>query len=342
METRKVQQLGSSTVAMTLPAEWASAQGVTKGDEVSVRTHGSRLVVVPPSATEGPSEAVVQVDDVPTAGLEHAIIGQYALGRRTIRVETDGDVLEGDAIDAAYAAERQLMGVGVVEERETAITIRCSVDPADFTVDDLLEQLAATGRTMRTEAVTALSRGDGELAERALGRERQANRIFVLLFRLLFSAVRDPTFARTVGLAADRSLTGYRAIARNLELAADRAGDVATIALEADGHTLAVDGEAVREIRTIADRLDEMTERAVAAAIEREYETTVAVRRTFQDLDGRVEAVLASLPELPNEELLQVRDVLVSLQQTAEYAMRTAEIATNLALEGESEYVSRR
>ena len=43
---------------------------------------------------------------------------------------------------------------------------------------------------------------------------------------------------------------------------------------------------------------------------------------------------------MDNEALLQVREVLVSLQQTAEYAVRNAEIATNLALDEESEHTT--
>ncbi|ESS10817.1 MAG: hypothetical protein A07HR60_02838, partial [uncultured archaeon A07HR60] len=40
-----------------------------------------------------------------------------------------------------------------------------------------------------------------------------------------------------------------------------------------------------------------------------------------------------------NEELLRIREVLVSLRQTTEYAMRNAEIAANLALDEESDHV---
>jgi hypothetical protein len=38
--------------------------------------------------------------------------------------------------------------------------------------------------------------------------------------------------------------------------------------------------------------------------------------------------------------LLQVREVLVSLAQTAQFAVRNAEIATNLAHNEESEHIS--
>jgi hypothetical protein len=50
--------------------------------------------------------------------------------------------------------------------------------------------------------------------------------------------------------------------------------------------------------------------------------------------------LIRSLPDMPKVELLRTREVLVSLQQTAQYAMRNAEIAANLALNEESEHVT--
>jgi len=50
--------------------------------------------------------------------------------------------------------------------------------------------------------------------------------------------------------------------------------------------------------------------------------------------------ILDDLEENPNGDLLSVREVLVSLGQTARYAVRNAEIATHLALNVNSEHVS--
>ena len=88
------------------------------------------------------------------------------------------------------------------------------------------------------------------------------------------------------------------------------------------------------------DDVDEMTETAVRAAVERDYQLTIDVREMFEEISDREREILDDLPEMPNEELLRVREVLVSLQQTAGYAMRNAEIAANLALDGQSEYVT--
>ncbi|MFB6159547.1 MAG: PhoU domain-containing protein [Haloferacaceae archaeon] len=341
METRKVQRLGPSTLAMTLPAEWAQEHDVEKGDEVSLRMGGKgTLTVLPESANTEGSEATIRADDLDASGLERAIVAQYVLGRRVIHVEKGEGALDSEHINAVYRAETQLMGLGVIEETPEMIAIRCSVDPEDFTLDNLLERLENTGSTMRTEAMKSLAHGNPDLAERALNRERQANKIFVLLLRLIFTAYQNPNLARAVGLESGFPLIGYRSVAKNLELTADNAEDVANICLDAEDNTLDVDGSTMRRIREFTDQVDEITAAAVRSVVERDYDRTIEVRELFRGIRDTEQEILSDLPEMSNEELLEVREVLVGLKQTAEYAMRNAEIAANLALNEDSEHVS--
>ena len=232
------------------------------------------------------------------------------------------------------------MGLGVIEETPERIAIRCSVDPEDFTLDNLLQRLESTGSTMRNEAVKSLAHGNPDLAQRALNRERQANKIFVLLLRLIFTAYQNPNLARAVGLESGFPLIGYRSVAKNLELTADNAEDIADIVLETGDHTLGVDDATMREIRDFTDAVNEVTELGVNSVVERDYELALETNELFRDIEDRQRKILNDLPEMDNGSLLQVREVLVALQQTAQYAVRNAEIATNLALNEDSEYVT--
>jgi phosphate uptake regulator len=342
METRKVQRLGPSTLAMTLPADWTKANDVEKGDEVSIRVGGKgMLTVMPESVRREESEAIVHAENLDADAVERAIIAQYVLGRRVIHVEADEEgTLDSGIINAVYNAETQLMGLGVIEETPERIAIRCSVDPEDFTLDNLLERLESTGSTMRNEAIRALAHGNPDLAQRALNRERQANKIFVLLLRLIFSAYQNPNLTRALGLDDGFALIGYRSIAKNLELTADNAEDIAEIALDTEGHSLNVDSATMRQIREFTDQVNDITSKGVRAAVERDYDLAIEVRRLFTEIRDREQEMLADLPEMSNEDLLRIREVLVSLQQTAQYAVRNAEIATNLALNEESEHTT--
>ncbi|MFC7133845.1 MULTISPECIES: phosphate uptake regulator PhoU [Salinibaculum] len=342
METRKVQRLGPSTLAMTLPAEWAQAHDVKKGDEVSLRV-GSKgtLTVMPESVTSEESEAIIRASGLDADSVERAIVAQYVLGRRIIHVEAgEGETLDSTHINAVYNAETQLMGLGVIEETPESIAIRCSVDPEDFTLDNLLERLESTGSTMRNEAIKSLAHNNPDLAQRALNRERQANKIFVLLLRLIFTAYQNPNLARSVGLEDGFPLIGYRSIAKNLELTADNAEDIAEIALEAENNAINVESDTMRRIREYTDEVNDITELAVEAAVNRDYDIAIDIRERFAEMSDREKDILDDLPEMDNQQLLQVREVLVSLRETAQYAVRNAEIATNLALDEESDHIT--
>ncbi len=337
MDTRKVQRLGPSTLAMTLPAQWARDHGVEKGDEVTLRMGDSgTLMVMTESVSQGESEAIIRTDNLNETATERAIVGQYVLGRRIIRVTRDEGVLDSATINAVYRAENQLMGLGVIEETPESISIRCSVDAGDFTLDNLLERLESTGSTMRGEGIKALVHKNPDLAERALNRERQANKIFVLVLRLIFTTYQNPNLAQPIGLTSGFPLIGYRALAKNLELIADDAEDIAEIALEARDHTLDVDQTTMSRIQTFTDDVDELSELAVEAAVNRDFELTNEARDLYMGIQDRQHEILADLPEMQNDSLLQIREVLVSLQETAQFAMRNVEIAANLALNEES------
>lgn len=338
-KTRKVQKLGSSTLAVTLPLTWAREYGVDKGDEVVLQESSNGVITVTPGdrgAEE--SSATIHADELPGVGVERAVLAQYALGRNVIRIAAE-EPLTTEQIDAVYAAETQLMGLGLIEETPTTITIRCSVDPKDFTLASLIERLESTGRTMRQEAIRALAEGDEATARRAINREKQANKIFVLLLRLIFSAHRNPSLGEHLGVDGRAGLIGYRSVAKNLELTADSAEDAAVAALDVR-ETFGADSETVEAIRGLADAIDEITRRAVEALVDEDYEAAVDVRRSYRGIVDREREILEDLPDVTNDELLQVRELLVALRQSAEYAVRNAEIASNVALDRDSDHVT--
>ncbi len=152
---RKVQQLGSSTLAVTVPAEWARQHDIEKGDEVIVQRdeNSGSLLLVPEQPSIADTNASIDMDrlDGPAA-LERAVVSQYVLGRQLIRIESSTP-LGVEHHNAVISAERRLMGLGIVEENESHITVRCSVAPGDFDLSTLLGRISRTEATMRADAV---------------------------------------------------------------------------------------------------------------------------------------------------------------------------------------------
>lgn len=340
MDIRKVQQLGQSTLAMTLPATWTKRCQINKGDSLLIESSDRGvLTVTGDSAQAIRTEAVIHAKELGREALERVIIGQYVLGRQVITVESETE-LTNEQTAAVYAAETQLMGLGVIEETPEAITVRCSVDSENFSVNNMISRLENTGSTMREEAIKALLHGNTELAQRATNREMQANKIFVLLLRLIFTTYQNPRQKRAVGLESGLPLIGYRSIAKNLELVADNAEDIAASVIDSDGATLAVDQSTPRNITKFSSQVDELSSLAIEAVVEGEYDRYRECLELYHEIETTKQTLLESIPELDNTELLRIREVVVSLHHTAEYAIRNAEIAANFALNRDSKYVS--
>ncbi len=340
MERRKVQQLGGSTLAVSLPREWVEENGVEKGDEVYIPVNRGSLRVVAESGLQNQTTATIHAKDLGEDAVERAIIAQYVLGQRTIRItHADGTLTDGH-INGVYNAESQLMGLGIVEEATDDIVVRCSVDPADFTLGELLEHLESIGRAMRDDAMKALAYSNADLVQNVASRERQANRIFVLLLRLIYTGSRDPLVAQKICLEDDLPLIAYRSIAKNLELTADSSQSLAEIAVEMDQRGVDVDQATMREIHRLVDRIDEIATESVTAAIERDYDLAMTPRERFETIVDHKNAILQGLEGTNAEEVAYARDVLVRLRQIAEYSLRNAEIAANLAMVSDSRYVS--
>ena len=341
MDTRKVQKLGESTLAMTLPVEWRREHNVKKGDSLTTQFNGrGSLTVIPETINRSETEAVIHAEkDLKKQALERIIIAQYVLGRKSIVIKSSGKLTNAQAT-AVYEAERQLMGLSIIEETPEKISVRSSVDTEDFRIDNMIERLKNTGLTMRNEAVKSLIHGNMELAERALNREKQANKIFVLLLRLIFTTYQNPQQVQAVGVQDGFTLIGYHSIAKNLELAADDAEDIATTVVESEGKKLDVNKKTVRNINDFNTQVGELNTLAIDAATEQNYDLYQKCISKFQDIKVSKENMLEEIPEIQNTELLRIRQVVASLYHTSEYAVRNAEIAANFALSQDSEYIT--
>lgn len=336
---RKVQQLGSSTLAVTVPAEWARQHEIEKGDEIIVQRdeNGGSLLLVPDQPTIEDTSATVDADSLTGDSLKRAIVSQYVLGRQTIRVESTVPLTQPH-YGAAIEAERGLMGLGIVEQGERHLTIRCSVAPGDFDLSTLLGRISRTEGLMRREAVSALIDADRERARQAIDRYGQVEKLFYLFLRLVFATYRNPRLNQAVGLETGFSLIGYRSVAQDIVLMADVAREIATLVRDGDG---SVPGEAVSELLS---ELGEALEAAVSATLEvvttPEHEGTERARGLIATTEDHVDALNDYLAAERPEPLLVLQRTVVLLERCARHARDSLSVATHLAFRAEPALVS--
>jgi phosphate uptake regulator len=327
---RKVQQLGSSTLAVTVPAEWARHHDIEKGNEVIVQRdeNGGSLLIVPEQPTIEDTQATVDADALTGDTLERAIITQYVLGRQLIRIEATVP-LTPDQRDAVRAAERRLMGLGVVEQAEQTITVRCSVAPGDFNLPTLLGRLSRTEATIRSDAVAALLNGDADAAKQVTSRNEQIQKLFYLFLRLVFATYRNPRLNQTVGLETGFPLIGYRSVAQDVVLMADTAVEIASLATEYNGEP--IDETTARKLTDLGDALDDAASATRNAVTTPDYDATEDARSAFERVDERITAMNDHLADERPEPLLCLQRAVVLLERSTRHARDSLSVATHLA-----------
>jgi len=334
---RKVQQLGSSTLAVTVPAEWARHHDIVKGDEVVVQRdeNGGSLLIVPEQPTIEDTEATIDADVLTGDALERAIVTQYVLGRRLIRAEATTS-LSVDHRNAVRNAERRLIGLGMVEQAETTVTVRCSVAPGDFDLPTLLGRLSRTEAAIRGEALSALIDGDVALAESVSRRNKQVEKLFYLFLRLVFATYRNPRLNQAVGLDTGFPLIGYRSVAQDVVLMADTAIEIANLASE--GTT--PDPATAQKLIDLGDALDDAAGATRAAVTTPDYDATEDARAAFELVDDRIGALNDHLAAERPEPLLELQRAVVLLERSARHARDSLSVATHLAFRDDPSLVS--
>ncbi|MFB1066789.1 AbrB/MazE/SpoVT family DNA-binding domain-containing protein [Natrinema sp. H-ect4] len=327
---RKAQQLGSSTLAVSVPAEWAQYHDLTKGDELIVQRdeNGNSLLVTPDQPAVEDVETTINADAMSTDALSRAVITQYVLGRGLIRIEA-AEALDPQNYDAVLEAERRLMGLGIVEETTNHITVRCSVDPDDFDLPTLLGRLGRTEATIRSSAVSALLDGDADAARRARNRGSQLEKLFSLFLRLVFTTYRNPRLNQAVGIGTGFPLIGYRSAAQDVSLMAGIADDIATIATERVTEPL--DDPVADDVRSVHDALDTAAEKVRKAVIDPDYELVTDARTSLQRVEDHSTAAIDRLEKERPEPLLALNRVHFLLERSARHAGDTLDVATHLA-----------
>jgi phosphate uptake regulator len=282
---RKLQQVGSSTLAVTLPVDWVEKQGLTKGDEVVVQRDesGGSLLVVPNNPHENEQTEEIDADEFSPEQFRQVLLTQYILGRHQLTV-TSSSGLSNEQFNVVIDLEQQLMGFGVVEQTQNRVVIRCSVAVKEFDIRDLLERLARTEAGIRTGAVSA-SLGESEgTADR---QEQQLWRLFCLFLRLIFTTYRNPRLNEAVGIDTGFPLLGYRSVATDLIMMAGSSRQLVDSGEHSD-----LDRQQVEEL---ADAVDQAVTATVAVVVEPTHDDVESARAMIAETRSRIEEVSASI-----------------------------------------------
>lgn len=236
MERRKIQKIGYSTLCVSLPKEWITERGITRGEFVflSHEKDGS-LRVLTENLIDKQNEPLhftinLELFHAPRI-LERLIVGCYMMGAEIITIVSSSRI-ESAKIEEVRMIVSRTIGLSIIEETKKRIVLNCSIDPSKFTIRQLLNRQSAITSTMLDESIEAFLTVNAELANDVIKRENEANAIYRLIIRLIFTAQTSFEFADAMGITSFIEIPNCWSCSWALERIGDCAEQIAKLTLD--------------------------------------------------------------------------------------------------------------
>jgi phosphate uptake regulator len=337
MESRKVQKVGYSTITVSLPNEWIKQNKINPGDLVFILPERDGTLRIMPSQMaqrEEAEEYIVNADACDEPGmLERIIVGSYILGRDVLRV-TSSSRLGKEHTDEIRKIVRKLIGLGILEETQNNILLQCSVDPTKFKLDMLVRRLSIIASTILSDAMQAFIQNKIGLAEEAIDREDEADKIYYLGVRLLLLGQVKPEIAEQIGLTDILFIPATRLVFQYLELIADYSEDLAREIIELEIYRDKLPQDTVDEIYHLSELAQTVFQKAVDCLFTRDLKIANGLLEMRTVLETASERFIREAPEIP-----YLRAIVSTLNKIADKGATIADIAVNRALEQPSKEV---
>lgn len=344
VEARKVQKLGYSSVGISLPKEWAEANGLKPGALVSITAEDDGTLRIRPGPLEESvplSEATIDADAWPDAeSLTRVITGNYIVGRNTIRVRSREE-LAPEQLQEVHEAVRGLTGLTIVNQGPKFVTIENFAEPTRFPIDGLLRRLHYLTSRMEKLALGVLAgEAPGDIREVAR-MEGEVDRLYWLVVRQLLLAAKSRNIAGKIGEVEPRHLLGDRVVTVALENVGDLWEELAlgtSPLLEASGAVPKPFAEAMRSVKTDLERLIDLAMNGFFAS---DLTTANEALKAVSSLEVALRRLETSVPSMKCDRkgdfcstCTLLRSVLRPISHIVKYYGTVAQITINRALEG--------
>ena len=204
MEIRKVQLTGKSSYTVSLPKVWATQLGLKEKSRVALSTLPDGSLRVTPNEHVKPQErGIFNIDALFGEALARHMIAIYIAGYDTF--ELRAQKIRSDQRETIRDMSYRLIGMEVVEETAKSVVIQDFLSPKELQVKKSIRRMHLIVESMLADAIKSLLKGDIDLANDVIVRDRDVDRHYLLTLKRLQTMVKSP-FAEASDIAANESL----------------------------------------------------------------------------------------------------------------------------------------
>ena len=212
---------------VTLPKEWVDANNLVKSSEIEIETSQNSLSITANKDTRPSKEVVISYPLPKEENIVADITGAYLLGYDIIKIKGKTSIPIEDR-EKIRESMRRLVGVEIVEEESSSITIQFLLDATSLNPEKILKRMSTIAIGMFNETVDGLVSQDKTNLQTMSNRDIEINRQYFLLVRLIRSTMVDRRLASVFNLE-NIDILDYRIAANLLEMAGDTIVELANL-----------------------------------------------------------------------------------------------------------------
>lgn len=330
MEARKVQKTGTSTITVSLPKDWVTANGIKPGDSVYMEVQPDGTLNIEPEmhgARESKTHVIIIGKDDPTEHVTRKLIGAYLAGGTIIEVRSKGR-MDLDTKRSIKDFARLVIGPEIIDETATTVVLHDLSDPMELPQKKCVRRMHLIVDSMHRDAMVAYAEGDVGLAKDILERDQDVDRLYWMTVKQHALIMDDRRLAKRLGVDMHGSLSLLLA-ARILERVGDHAEKIAREAISITGEARP---PAVAEMHDLSARAIDVLKSAVEAFFVQDVSSANAIIDDARELVDSLAELLPRLQGSGGKGTMSRTAVMDSLTRTVMYATDIAEIAINDAM----------
>ena len=237
MEIRKVMRLGTTSLVVSVPKEWADKYRLDQE---------SRLVLIPQSdgslalypqtiPQEKPRTITLSTrHDTPPGLLERQMVAAYLTDYDEIRIKSEG-VISSDQRNQLRNYLRLLTGYQIMESSSTHILLLNVARVTEMDVERALHRSHTIATSMIKDALKALQNRDSNMARTVIGLEEDVIQFYYLVNKQIRRALLDPNVMSRIHITAIDAVN-YAMILHAINTAAEAARAIAASVLTLGDH----------------------------------------------------------------------------------------------------------
>jgi phosphate uptake regulator len=274
---RILQRSGRGSVAVILPHSWLDKGHLKVHDRIFLRWQQDGSLRI--GSLKQPEEHTVFMIDASQGKLPHgfgrSLISAYIEGYNAMRVSSNGGLTK-EQHDDILAHASKLIGLAVVGETEGNIMIRCYLDPFKNDISQLFVRIYSLSSAMLKYSLDALVDSNVDAADRVKKLDGEVDKIYYLILRQLFTAVRNPIIAESLKIERPLNIVGDRTVAQLIEDIGDSCHNACT-KLIAFSQTASIAKELQPKAQELSAKLCQLYDRTFRAYSLQDYRAANSV-----------------------------------------------------------------